>query len=62
MKKSILLLLVVCLGLSIQAQKIAEKFDKEVSIKLDEGTLMGSFLVPKSKKKIPVVLIIPGSG
>lgn len=62
MKKSVLLLLVVFTSTAAFAQKIAEKFDEEVSIKLEEGTLMGSLMVPKTKKKVPVVLIIPGSG
>ena len=44
------------------AQKITKKHDKEIALNLDNGTLYGSLLVPKSRKKIPVVLLIPGSG
>ncbi len=52
----------ILFSLNLNSQEIAEKFDKEVSIELEDGTLFGSMLVPKSKKKIPVVLLIPGSG
>lgn len=62
MKKSLLVLLLFCFNLMVYGQKISEKFDQELSIKLDKGTLYGSLLVPKSKNKVPVVLIIPGSG
>ena len=33
------------------AQKITKKHDKEITINLDNGTLYGSLLVPKSRKK-----------
>lgn len=44
------------------SQKLASKKDQQVSIAVEGGALMGSFLVPKSKSPIPVVLLIPGSG
>ena len=51
-----------CLIFTVSSQDIAAKYDKEIAIKIDKGTLYGSLLVPKSRKKIPVVLLIPGSG
>jgi uncharacterized protein len=62
MKKIIAFLLVLSFTFSAFSQKIAAKLDEEISIKLDQGTLYGSLLIPKSKKTMPVVLIIPGSG
>lgn len=47
---------------SVWGQKITGKHDQELSIVVKEGTLYGSLLVPKSKGKLPVVLLIPGSG
>lgn len=51
-----------CLIFTVSSQDISAKYDKEIAIKIDKGTLYGSLLVPKSRKKIPVVLLIPGSG
>lgn len=58
----LLVLIIQIISFPDYAQKIASKKDKEVSIELEEGTLYGSLLVPKSKKAVPVVLLIPGSG
>lgn len=63
--RNLILLLVIfqfVFSTASYAQKIADKKDIEVSIEIEGGTLYGSFLVPKSKKPIPVVLLIPGSG
>lgn len=62
MHKLILLSALFLLNIKADAQKLAKKKDVEVSIELENGTLMGSMLLPKSKKPLPVVLLIPGSG
>ena len=58
----LLLLFTFTLPFATSAQKICAKKDVEVTIELPNGSLKGSLLVPKSKKTVPVVLLIPGSG
>ena len=58
----VFILFVCFFSVDTVAQKITKKHDKEIAIKVDKGTLYGSLLVPKSRKKVPVVLLIPGSG
>ena len=58
--KSVLLLLVILLPGALAAT--AQQADS-IALKTPAGTLYGTLELPKhTKKKMPVVLIIPGSG
>lgn len=57
MKNTFLLLLILFVATAVVAQK-----EKEISINNAQGKLSGTLLLPKTKAKTPVVLIIVGSG
>lgn len=58
----IVVLFLLCFG-SANCQETPTYSEEEVSIVLEEGTLFGTLTIPVGKKKkIPVVLLIPGSG
>lgn len=54
MKKLILLLIFIPLALFAQ--------EEEITLKTKSGDIKGSLLIPSVSEKVPVVLIIAGSG
>lgn len=58
MKKNILLLL-ICLSTNIL---FAENKEESLTLETKTGKIMGTLLLPEAKNKVPLVLIIAGSG
>ncbi|MBC3540212.1 alpha/beta hydrolase [Rufibacter sediminis] len=62
MKNRLLLLAFLVLGHFAQAQTPAPSSGEATELKTEKGTLKGTLLLPATKGKVPVVLLISGSG
>ncbi len=59
--KNIIIILVLCVSTFVYTQEI-NYTEKEINIPSEKVMVNGTLMLPKTKKNIPLVIIIPGSG